>query len=417
MICKKCGCDALIKEGDWLKCPNCGASFFDIGIDDDTSATKQIDIIENQTSDNINKKSIPANKIKVDDSSVENPEKVSKKATGKINGTNDESNTTIFKSTAKISENNQGIVDEPSAEIPTGPSQVKEEAKSDNEVLGSKNGQNTNNNIAEDKKRQVQTAEKNKDGKENKREKKDRVPLKSKDSNNDNTASDSDGGVKVKKSGLRNFIEFMIPIVIAVILALLLKTFVFANAVVPTGSMSDTIEAGDRVIASRLSYISSEPERYDIIIFSYPDDEEQAYVKRVIGLPGETITIIDGVVYYSDASGRLYKADSSYITTETPTGDYGPFYIPYNGEVISVSGGYCYAENGSQVGTLDFLDMYCTQDETTGDYVVSRNLYFCMGDNRNDSHDSRFWNNKYVAEDKIIGKVMFRYYPSIDSIN
>ncbi len=412
MVCKKCGCDALIHEGDWLRCPNCGASFFDIGIDDDTSVTKQIDIIENQSSNDINKNSTPNNEIKTDDSAIGNLDKNIESDDDISNNTTDNTATTMFKNTAKISERDQNIATEPSTEIPAEPPQGEENESNpgDEEVFDSNKEQNSNNNISENKEERIQVEDKSK----KKRDKKSRKNTKP---NNSEISTDSNDGVKVKKSGLRNFVEFMIPIVIAVILALLLKTFVFANAVVPTGSMSNTIEAGDRVIASRLSYISSEPERYDIIIFSYPDDEEQAYVKRVIGLPGETITIIKGVVYYSDSSGRLYKADSSYITTETPTGDYGPFYIPYNGEIISVSGDYCYAENGSQVGNLDFLDMYCTQDESTGDYVVSRNLYFCMGDNRNDSHDSRFWNNKYVAEDKIIGKVMFRYYPSIDSIN
>ena len=94
---------------------------------------------------------------------------------------------------------------------------------------------------------------------------------------------------KKPKSKLREAVEFLIPIVVAVIIAIILKSVVFANAVVPTGSMLNTIHEGDRIIASRLAYINEDPQRYDVIIFKYPDDETQIYVKRVIGLPGETV--------------------------------------------------------------------------------------------------------------------------------
>lgn len=178
---------------------------------------------------------------------------------------------------------------------------------------------------------------------------------------------------KKKKSFLREAIEFLFPIVLAVIIAIVLKTFVFANAIVPTGSMLNTIQEKDRVIASRVSYSFNDPERYDVIIFKYPDDETQAYVKRTIGLPGETVQIVKGVVYVTKTDGQTVKLDTSFITNCEPTGDYGP-------------------------------------------YTVPEDAYFVMGDNRNDSWDSRSWENKFVYRDKIIGKVMFRYYPSIGKI-
>lgn len=102
---------------------------------------------------------------------------------------------------------------------------------------------------------------------------------------------------KQPKSKLREAVEFLIPIVVAVIIAIILKSVVFANAVVPTGSMLNTIHEGDRIIASRLAYVKEDPQRYDVIIFNYPDDEKQIYVKRVIGLPGETVQVVNGVVY------------------------------------------------------------------------------------------------------------------------
>lgn len=225
-----------------------------------------------------------------------------------------------------------------------------------------------------------------------------------------------EGGKKEEKqkSKFRETVEFLMPIIIAVIVALLLKTFVFANAVVPTGSMISTINEGDRIIASRLSYINNSPERYDIILFYFPDDESQIFVKRVIGLPGETVEIVNGATYITDADGNKAQADQSFIQNETPVGNYGPFYIPFKGEAITTDGIYCYAENGEIVGSAEFIEKYCKADEK-GNYTVSQNCYFCMGDNRNHSHDSRFWNNTFVSEDKILGKAKFKYYPNFES--
>lgn len=354
MVCKKCGCDTLIAQGDWLKCPNCGASFFNINPDEEFSATKQLDLLENEST------SLPASKEE------KKREKAEKKAAKKAE---------------KAKKNKQRAKEEDAGSGKTEAVIPAEQAD------GADAGANT---ADETPASDAQEAE----SKSSKKQKKEKKPA----------------------SKLKGFVEFMIPIVAAVILALVLKTFIFANAVVPSGSMRSTIEAGDRIIASRISYLSEDPERYDIIIFKYPDDETQAFVKRIVGLPGETITVVNGVVYYSDTDGQLYRADDSYVTLETATGDFGPYYIPCQGEVISVSGGYCYAENGMEVGSLDFLTMYCKQDKITGEYVVAQNLYFCMGDNRNDSHDSRYWDNTYVAEDKIIGKVLFRYYPDFANI-
>ena len=174
---------------------------------------------------------------------------------------------------------------------------------------------------------------------------------------------------KQKKSKLREAISFMTPIVVALIIAIFLKTCIFANIVIPTGSMLNTIQEGDRIIASRLAYINDEPQRYDIIIFKYPDDETQLFAKRIIALPGETIEIKNGIVYITDRNGNESTARTDFITNCIPTGNFGPYTVPL----------------GS---------------------------YFVMGDNRNDSWDSRYWDNKTVKKGKIIGKVKFRYFPN-----
>lgn len=153
-------------------------------------------------------------------------------------------------------------------------------------------------------------------------------------------------------------------ILLALVISFVLNHYIIVSAEVPTGSMENTIMIGDRIIASRLSYHFHEPQRGDIIVFNFPDDESQKYLKRIIGLPGETVKIKDGKVYINDSKTPL-KED---YLRETPVGDYGP-------------------------------------------YTVPKDSYFLMGDNRNDSFDSRFWEHTFATRDEIIGKAEFRYYP------
>ena len=146
---------------------------------------------------------------------------------------------------------------------------------------------------------------------------------------------------------------------------ILLENFVVVNARIPSESMEDTILVGDQIFGNRLAYKFGDPQRFDIVIFKYPDDESQLYIKRIIGLPGETVTIIDGKVYIDGSDTPL--DDSFCLDTPDGRGD--------------------------------------------GVYQVPENCYFMMGDNRNNSHDSRFWDNKYVERDKILGKAVLRYWP------
>lgn len=169
----------------------------------------------------------------------------------------------------------------------------------------------------------------------------------------------------------REIISWIQIIVAAVAIALVLNNFVIANSRIPTGSMEKTIMAKSRVIGSRLSYIRSDPKRGDVVIFHFPDDPtgKMYYVKRVIGLPGETVNIVDGKVYIDGSDTPL---DEPYLA-EPMEGSYGP-------------------------------------------YTVPEGCYFMLGDNRNNSQDARFWQNKYVAKDKIIAKVLFSYYPKLGKI-
>ena len=169
---------------------------------------------------------------------------------------------------------------------------------------------------------------------------------------------------KEKTNWKREAKSWVITILVAVLAVVLLQSFVIVNANVPTGSMEDTIMAGDRIIAGRFSYWFSDPERGDIVVFRYPDDETKLYVKRIIGLPGDTVEISDGTVYINGEA-----LEEPYLDVET-IGEFGPYEVP-------------------------------------------EDSYFMMGDNRNDSQDSRYWENTYVKRDKILGKVYFTYLPRI----
>ena len=136
------------------------------------------------------------------------------------------------------------------------------------------------------------------------------------------------------------------------------------------GKVENTIHPGDRVIGSRLAYLSQDPQRSDIIIFKFPDDESQVFIKRIIGLPGEEIQIVAGAVYIDGAQVPLKE---EYLK-EIPQGSFGP-------------------------------------------YVVPEDSYFVMGDNRNNSHDSRFWKNHFVARDEILAKAWFQYFPKIGLVD
>ena len=165
--------------------------------------------------------------------------------------------------------------------------------------------------------------------------------------------------------------EWFFILLTAAGIALFLNTFIIANSRVPSNSMETTIMTGDRIIGSRLAYLTSDPERGDVVIFHFPDDPTGKiyYVKRVIGLPGETVNVVDGKVYINDSDTPL---DEPYLP-EPMEGSYGP-------------------------------------------YTVPEGCYFMMGDNRNNSLDARFWKNRFVEKDKIIAKVLFTYFPKIEKV-
>lgn len=166
---------------------------------------------------------------------------------------------------------------------------------------------------------------------------------------------------------MREIFSWVKIILGAFIVAFLVSNFVILNARVPTGSMISTINKGDKVIGFRLAYTFSEPKRGDIVMFNSPV-EDKIYIKRIIGLPGDHITITDNQLYIN---GELYEED--------------------------------------------YVDSWHNSIGTT-EYDVPKGEYFMMGDNRDGSSDSRGDSSRQpwtVKRKEILAKAIFRYYPSI----
>ncbi len=179
-------------------------------------------------------------------------------------------------------------------------------------------------------------------------------------------APDAAGENRTARNIIKEIISWVLTIVAAVVLAFFLNRVVIINARIPSGSMENTIMEGDRLFGLRLAYTFSEPKRGDIVIFKYPDDETQNYVKRVVGLPGETVDIREAKIYINGSDTPL---EEKYLK-EDWIKETGPYH-----------------------------------------FEVPQDCYLMLGDNRNNSWDARYWANTYVSKEEILGKAWLRYYP------
>ena len=193
--------------------------------------------------------------------------------------------------------------------------------------------------------------------------------------------------MSTKKSVLREYFE---SIVIAVILALFVRTWAVQAFKIPTGSMENNLLIGDHLLVNKFVFgPAARPERAvlpmrdihrgDIVVFKYPDEPERDFIKRVIGLPGETIELRNKKVY---VNGQ--PLEEPYVHFMFPPEQRAP------GDVSFDLG-----------GKSDY-----------GPVTVPERHYFMMGDNRDNSEDSRYWG--FMPADYIKGKALFVYFSFTD---
>jgi signal peptidase I len=156
--------------------------------------------------------------------------------------------------------------------------------------------------------------------------------------------------------------DLLQSLVIAAVLALIIRSFLFTPFYIPSPSMEPTLYPGDRIIVNRLAYRLGEPQRGDVVVFRYPLDPSRDYVKRVVAVGGDTVEARDNVLYINGQP----QPPASYLPPGVVYSDFGPIKVPPNN-------------------------------------------YFMMGDNRNNSADSRVWGT--LDRKLIIGKAVLVYWP------
>jgi signal peptidase I len=185
---------------------------------------------------------------------------------------------------------------------------------------------------------------------------------------------------------------------ITILLLLFLTAMLVQAFVIPTGSMEDTLLVGDHLLVDKLTYAPAgpvskyvlpyrQPKRGDIIVFRYPVDISQTFVKRCMGVPGDHIRLVNKQVYLN---GKLLN--EPYVVHKT---DYADSYRDnFPGEPNS----------NLDVRAIDMLEHHVVN----GEVVVPPGYYFAMGDNRDRSLDSRYWG--FVPRENIIGKPLIIYW-------
>ncbi len=194
---------------------------------------------------------------------------------------------------------------------------------------------------------------------------------------------------KVQERSIKAFLADNLPTVtVAILLAVGMRIFVAEPRYIPSSSMEPTLLIDDRLIIDKLSFRWRKPERGEIVVFNPPNnpvvpDATKVYIKRVIGLPGDQISIRDGKVFINNA-----PLNEPYIASP-------PNYtLPTQDDALCPN---CFRPNNVQVGK-DYPF-----------FTVPNGKYWVMGDNRNNSLDSHAWG--FMPEENLVGRAMFRYWP------
>jgi signal peptidase I len=241
------------------------------------------------------------------------------------------------------------------------------------------------------------------------------------------------------KTEKRQSKEWFEALVIAALVATILRLFVVESYRIPTGSMERTLLAGDFLFVNKYVYGPRVPfteirlpkvhdvQRGDIIVFKFPKDRSLNYIKRCVALPGDLLEIRKRQLIINGAPVKLPEY-AQFIGTQMQAGladfqifpslsdfnkdSYGPIRVPRKGDVVLLDASTfplykdLIADEGhdvSQIGNRVFVDgMSATK------YTVGRNYYFAMGDNRDNSLDSRYWG--FLPESDVVGQAMMVYW-------
>jgi len=162
--------------------------------------------------------------------------------------------------------------------------------------------------------------------------------------------------------------EWVEPVIIALVLAMIIRTFIVQAFKIPTGSMHPTLIEGDRILVNKFIYKFRKPKRGDVIVFIAPVDKKKDFIKRLVGLPGENLEISNGTVLINDkAVGKDSVIRERYYYNR---GEFGK-----SGEVVR----------------------------------IPQDAYFVLGDNSISSRDSRYWG--FLPKKYLIGKAFLIYWP------
>ncbi len=233
--------------------------------------------------------------------------------------------------------------------------------------------------------------------------------------------------------------EWFEALIIAAIFATLLRVFVVESYRIPTGSMESTLLAGDFLFVNKYVYGPKIPftdirlpgvktvDRGDIIVFKFPKDRSLNYIKRCVAVPGDTLEIHGQQLSINKKpsplpphaqfiGSRMAARDGDYMIfpqySDYNKDNYGPLRIPRKGDVVRLTPGTyplyssLIADEGHDVslqGRTVFIDGSPVQN-----YTVQSNYYFAMGDNRDNSLDSRFWG--FLPEKDIVGQALMVYW-------
>lgn len=214
----------------------------------------------------------------------------------------------------------------------------------------------------------------------------------------------------VKNTSLAWFKSNFLSLFYAILIAIIIRTFFFQAFFIPSSSMEPTLLVGDRIFVSKFSYgyskhsfpfslplinervLFSEPELGDIIVFKTPENLRIDYIKRLVGLPGDKIQMIDGILHINDIPVKRKK-----IRSETK--------LINNGQIRNV---LVYEETLPNNVSYETFDMGNTRADNTSEIFIPEDSYFFMGDNRDNSKDSRFVGS--VPKNNLVGKAQIIFF-------